>query len=50
VASAEEIERVQALLEDGYTVMLTPLADQVVVATVDLDRLVALIGDSRVLH
>lgn len=50
VASSEEIERMQALLEDGYTVMLTPLIDQVVIATVDLDRLVALIGDPRSLH
>lgn len=46
-ASDEEIERVQALLQDGYTVMLTPLADQVVIATVDLDKLAALFGDPR---
>ncbi len=46
-ATDEEIERVQSLLEDGYTVMLTPLADQVVIATVDLDKLAALIGDPR---
>lgn len=45
--SEEEIERVQLLLEDGYTVMLTPLADQVVIATVDLDKLMSLIGDPR---
>lgn len=46
-ATEDELERVQSLLEDGYTVMLQPLADQVVIATVDLDKLMALIGDPR---
>lgn len=47
VLTRDELERVQALLEDGFTVLLQPLADQVVIATVDLDKLTALVGDPR---
>lgn len=45
--TGDEIERVQALLEDGFTLLLQPLADQVVIATVDLEKITALIGDPR---
>ncbi len=45
--SSEEWERVDALLCDGFTVLLQPLGDQVVIATVDLEKVIALMGDPR---
>lgn len=44
--SAEEAERVDELLEDGYAVLLVPMGEQVVISVVDLAKLARFIDPS----